>query len=313
MHRVFIAAVTMLLAITAMGCGKSQTVKDSWKFTTRQYRTYLNTPASVDLEDKGNREAYELALGEAVLSMDMELQRLMRAMENSDHNPDQNWVMGMMSRFPWLSGVALADGTGAVVAQYPEMFAKTFDITPLLAPDPKQRLGELRAYAKPDDTGAEIYLANPVFGGDEMRGLIVAHFDIRTLISMGKDPGAFVVATPAGVIWPGNFGQGSAISTADWDKILKSKSSGLVGTKGAEFFWTTRYFGNLPLVYAIPVSAAPSEVVPEALASGTPVMGESQPGGVSESPISNGAASSSSAGATPEPPVEDGPPSAGGL
>ena len=62
----------------ALGCGKSQTMKDSWKFTTRQYRTYLNTPATLDMEDKGSCEPYELALGEAVLKVDDELQKLIR-------------------------------------------------------------------------------------------------------------------------------------------------------------------------------------------------------------------------------------------
>ena len=126
-----------VMTFAAIGCSKSQTVKDSWKFTTRQYRTYLNTPASVDLNDSGSCEVYELALGEMVLPVDMELQKLIRAMENSDHNPDQRWVMSMVQRLPWLSGVALADGQGNVVAQYPEFFAKGFDISPLLTPDPK--------------------------------------------------------------------------------------------------------------------------------------------------------------------------------
>ncbi|MDR0339316.1 MAG: hypothetical protein LBH65_03450 [Desulfovibrio sp.] len=256
MHRIFfVFLITLVLA--AAGCESNQIVKDSWKFTKRQYSTYLNTPASLDMEDKGSCEVYELALGEAVMNIDAELQKLVRAMENSDHNPDQRWVMQMLGRVPWLSGVALVDGQGNVVAQYPELFSKDFDATPLLTPDPKQRIGALRAYAQMHANGPEVYVANPVYGGEEMKGLIVAYFDPAALATMSNDPGSFVLACPAGVIWPGRFG-GGVMSGENWEEKLKRQSCGLVGSGKSAFFWTTRWVGNLPIVYGMPVSAAPS-------------------------------------------------------
>ena len=301
MQRLLPLALTAILTFAAIGCEKSQTVKDSWKFTTRQYRTYLNTPASVDLANKGSSEAYELALGEVALSVDMELQKLVRAMENSDHNPDQNWVMSMMSRFPWLSGVALVDGSGAIVSRYPEISSRELDFTPLLQPDPKQRPGALRAYSQSGE-GAEIYLANPVFGGDEMRGLIVAHFDARTLATMSGDPGSFMIVSPSGVLWPGNYSsQGGAVASVDWARLLASKSSGIVGEKGSEFFWTTRYLGNLPLVYAMSTSATPQIGGDVAASDGMP---EGQGGMASGNAVSQEAL---------EAPVESGPAAAGSL
>jgi hypothetical protein len=286
----FLMVLCLLLAV--LGCQKSQTMKDSWKFTTRQYRTYLNTPASVDLADKGSCEVYELALGEAVLAVDMELQKLIRAMENSDHNPGQQWVMSMMNRFPWLSGVALVDGTGKLVARYPEYFNKTFDITPLLAPDPKQRPGALRAYAQPDPAGAEIYLANPVFGDEEMKGLIVSYFDIRALATLSAEPGSFAMASPVGVIWPGSFGdKGGVLDSVNWDSLLKEKSCGLIGPEGSQFFWTTRYLGNLPLVYAMPATAGPGESAAPAEPEAAPVEPEAAPDAVEATPPQNAPAS----------------------
>lgn len=254
MQRLLIILLVVVLS-GAIGCSKSQTVKDSWKFTTRQYRTYLNTPASLDMEDKGSCAPYELALGEAVLRVDDELQKLIRTMENSDHNPNQAWAVSMLSRFPWLDGVALVEGDGKLVAQYPEHFAKQFDAQPLMEPDPKQRMGALRAYVQQSDAGPEIYVANPVFGGGEMRGLIIAYFDPRALITTSPDPGSFAMASPAGLIWPGNYGEGSVVASQDWAALLKQKSCGIIGPKGSDFFWTTRYLGNLPLVYALPTSA----------------------------------------------------------
>lgn len=325
MQRLLLLALTILLTFAAIGCEKSQTVKDSWKFTTRQYRTYLNTPASVDLEDKGSCEVYELALGEAVLSMDLELQKLIRAMENSDHNPDQRWVMSMMHRFPWLSGVALAEGSGEIVARYPEYYAKTFEIGPLLEADPKQRPGALRAYAHPDGSGgAEVYLANPVFGGEAMRGIIIAHFDIRALATMSADPGSFIIASPVGVLWPGRFSaEGTAVAGTDWAKLLTEKSCGIVGSEGSSFFWTTRYLGNLPLVYAMPTSAGPTEApavdsgtasAPSSDGDSTPLQ-ESAPASVTSSPPSDPMSPPpANMPQNPvEPPVEDGPPSSAAL
>ncbi|MDR1946056.1 MAG: hypothetical protein LBQ51_02675 [Desulfovibrio sp.] len=233
-------------------------LKDSWKFTRRQYTAYLNTPATLDIDDKGGREGYELALGEAVSSVDAEIVRLIRAMENSDNSPDQQWALQMIQSFPWISGVALVGGDGVVNARYPEYFAKEFDAGPLLEADPKQRPGMLRAYVQMDKSAPEIYVGNPVYAGEEMRGIIVAHFDPAVLASLSPDPGAFSMITPAGVVWPGRFAGGAAAGE-DWEAILKERSSGLTGVGESAFFWITRYIGNLPLVYAVPVNAVPGE------------------------------------------------------
>ncbi len=255
MQRILLFFGIVFLTVAAIGCNKSQVVKDSWKFTTRQYRAYLNTPASIDMEDKGSCELYEIALGESVLTMDTALQKLSRAMENSDHNPDQRWVMDMMRRFPWLSGVALVDGQGNIVAKYPEHYSKALDVKPLLEPDPKQRLGALRAWAQLEGESPEIYLANPVFGGDEMKGLIVAHFDVRSLVTLSSNPGSFMLACPQGVLWNGEFSQGTIVNSVNWNTLLTEKSCGVIGPEGGAFFWTTHYIGNLPLVYALPTTA----------------------------------------------------------
>lgn len=276
-------AVLVISTFLLGACQSNQTLKDSWKFTQRQYRSYLNTPASLDMEDTGSCELYELALGDAVLHVDAELQRLLRTMENSDHNPDEAWVMRMMGNFAWISGVALVDNTGAIVARYPEHFAKEFSVAPLLEPDPKQRMGALRAYVQQSEQGPEVYVGNPVYTSDDLKGLIVVHFDPRALATMSSDPGSFIIASPAGVVWPGAYGTGGVVGSQDWEEILRKKSCGLVGDSGSEFFWTTRYLGNLPLVYAMPTSAgqqfAPEEAPatrPAAAPAAVPLAPEGQ-------------------------------------
>jgi hypothetical protein len=242
--------------LAASACQSHQTLKDSWKFTKRQYTHYLNTPATVDLSDTGNRTDYEIALGEAVLNIDNELSRLIRAMENTDHNPSPEWALSMVQRFPWISGVALVGSDGVVNSRYPEYFAKVFDASPLLEVDPKQRPGMLRAYVQTGDSSPEIYLGNPVYFGEDLLGIIVAHFDPATLATLSPNPDSFAMLTPAGILWQGRFGGGIGAGTDEWKNILENKSSGTVGSGDSTFFWLTRYIGNLPLVYVIPVTSA---------------------------------------------------------
>jgi hypothetical protein len=265
-------AFLLLCSFLVVGaCESHQVLKDSWKFTRRQYVAYLNTPAGIDWSDKGGREAYELALAEAVSAVDAELVRLIRAMENSDRRPDQEWALQMMQKFPWISGVALVGGDGVVNARYPEYSAKEFAAGPLLEADAKQQPGMLRAYVQADKTSPEIYLGNPVYVGEEMRGIIIAHFDPAALASMSPDPGAFCMITPAGVAWPGRFG---AAAGENWETILKERSSGLTDGGDSAFFWITRYIGNLPLVYAMPLSAVSAETAPRPAQSPAPAAPE---------------------------------------
>jgi hypothetical protein len=103
--------------------------------------------------------------------------------------------------------------------------------------------------------GPEIYLGNPVYGGEELRGLIVVYFSPQSLVTTSPDPGSFALASPAGIIWPGAFGENAVLAGENWERVLRKKSCGLIGPKGSDFFWTTRYVRNLPLVYALPTSA----------------------------------------------------------
>ena len=270
MHRFLSLCLVAALLPAAFACSSNQTARDSWKFTTRQYRTYLNTPAQLDMEATGDCENYEIALGDALLNVDAELGKLVRAMENSDRNPDQAWVMRIMGQFPWLSGVALADKEGNPIARYPEGYLKEFDAKPLLEIDPKQRISALRAAVQKSPFGPEVYVANPVYANEDMRGLVIAHFDPRNLVMQhSSNSGSFIIASPAGILWQGGFGANSPVAGENWEEILKSRSCGLIGPSGSRFFWTTRYLGNLPLVYAMPVdNAAATKAKAEAPGSG---------------------------------------------
>ena len=253
MHR-YIVLTCMAVLVFATGCRAPQTVKNAWKDTRSYYRAYLNTPATLNLEDKGDCEEYQVALGAAVSEFDFQLQELERVLQNSDRNPDPVWVGKMTKRFPWLSGLALTDDIGEPKAQVPADYPKPFEATSLAKVDTKQHLKDLRAFVQEDPLGPEIYIGNPVYAGSDFRGVIVAHFDPRVLIARTADPGKFMLASPQGIIWPGLYeAESTPIAAIEWGEVVKDRSYGTVSNANGTFYWVARYVGNLPLIYAVKV------------------------------------------------------------
>lgn len=245
-----------LFCFAVTGCGR-QDVKNSWKYTIKQYRAYLNTPAKLDLDYQPTTADYENVLVESVFAMDSQLEKLVRAMENSAKDVGPEWVSSMMNQFPWLSGLALADNFGQVISHYPEYSNANIAIAPLLEEDPKQPSYALRAYVNRGLMGNQIYVASPVYIDEELRGLVVAFFDPKALLTYAPDPGIFAIASSSGLLWSGNFDSDSSpVASADWEKIVLKDSKGYIGKSGDEFYWIARYIGNLPIVYALPVNTA---------------------------------------------------------
>lgn len=251
MHRYFfLLAAACILVLT--GCRTPQTVKDAWKGTRSYYYEYLNTPARLNLDDKGNVKDFQAALGTAISDFDVQLQELERALQNSDQNPDAEWVATMTARFPWLSGVALTDDEGIPRAKIPPNFPKPFEIGNLLDVDPKQQLKDLRAFVQNDPLGPEIYIGNPVYVGADFRGVITVHFDPRTLLARTGDAAQVMIAGPDGIMWPGIYDPAATpIADVNWAERVKSNVSGIERNDLGAFYWICRYIGNLPLVYAI--------------------------------------------------------------
>lgn len=255
MSRLIVLCLLSCSVILA-GCSTSQTAKDAWKYTKRQYYGYVNTPATIDMEDVGSSEDFQLALSEHIMEVDRRMERLIRKMENSDISPDQRWVMDMISEFTWLSGVALVDENGQLMSHYPANPMKPFDATPLLEEDPKQNITNLRSYLQETPLGPEMYIAKPVYTDGTFKGMVVAHFDPSVLIQECPiDSSQIAIVCPQGPIWTGSGVSGSLVGN-DWSQELSKRTSGYYN----DVYWTTRYFGNLPVVYGISTSATPSSV-----------------------------------------------------
>lgn len=240
-------------------CSYSQTAKDAWKFSKRQYYSHINTPASLDLDDTGSSEACQLALSEHIMDADRKVATFIRRMENSDINPDQRWVMNMVNDFPWLSGIAIIDNTGNIVAGYPEFQMKPLEFDPLLEEDPKQHLLDLRAYMQQSPLGPEVYVGKPLSRDGDIFGMVVGHFDPRALLrSSAGDIDKIAMYCPTGEMWLGDQA-GGGLSGVDWQEVLLNRTSGYHST----YYWTSRYVGNMPVVYAIPKDSTPDHVKSE--------------------------------------------------
>lgn len=242
-----------LCSLLSFGCSQNQALKDSWKYSKHQYYSYINTPATLDLNDNGKSETYERALGSNILDVDTRISQLQRAMENADSNPNQEWVLDMLNQFNWLSTVALVGVDGKVEAKYPEHTVKEFDITPLLESDPKQAFLDLRVYAQMSPLGAEVYVAKPIYMESGLRGFVVVSFDPQSLvISSSNATNTFAMISSYGLLW-NNSNIPREVIDEDWKTILKSSSSGIINHDNTRYFWTTHYLGNMPIVYTIPL------------------------------------------------------------
>ena len=253
MHRVIFLLI-FACSLALAGCRAPQTVKDAWKGTRAYYYEYLNTPASLNMDDRGDILDYQAEMGAAIADFDMRLQELERALQNSDRNPDAAWVTSMTARFPWLSGIVLTDDTGLPRAKIPPDFPKPFTIGNLIDVDPKQQLKDLRAFVQMDSRGAELYVGNPVYIGADFRGVIILHFDPRALLARTGDPGKIIIAGPEGILWPGLYEASSTpVASVDWAEEVRNNSSGVVKNDLGAFYWICRYIGNYPMVYAVRV------------------------------------------------------------
>ena len=251
MHRV-IPLLIIFCSLAPLGCRPSQNVKDAWKGTRSYYYEYLNTPAKLNMKEKGSIRSYQAEMGSAVADFDMSLMELEQVLQNSDRNPDLAWVNSLTARFPWLSAVVLTDSEGYPRAMMPPSHPKGFEIGNLLEVDEKQQLKDLRAHVQEHPMGPELYIGNPVYIGTDFRGVIVVHFDPRALLARVGDPARIVIAAPSGIIWPGLYdAESTPIANIDWGQEVRKNSSGIVRNELGAFYWVSRYLGNLPLIYAV--------------------------------------------------------------
>ena len=259
--------VMFLGSLVLSGCSAG----DAWKSTKALYGEYLNPPASINYDDKGSLSSAESMLASRMVGIDIQLDQLERYLQNSDKAPTGESVMILFQRFPWLSGFAAVNADGTVLAQEPQTSMKELDFSKILAEEPRGgELRGLRGLVQDSPLGAEVLMGIPVFSDATLRGMLVAHFDMRSLLNYTSGADDLVVLAPQGILWSGRFAvEATPLAGRDWADLTRSAAQGSVSSKDGTFIWMVRFIGKQPIVFATPSeghfaeSSAPEQALPQ--------------------------------------------------
>ncbi len=245
--------VLVLSVIMLSGC--KQSMRNYWKDSRAFYRSYINTPATLDNSKDLNTPSVEIKLAALVSPIDKQLRRLQRVLDGLHRFPSDEWLLQLPKRFPWLSGIALVDNDGMVLMQLPDQSLEDHDLAPLLqqgeeAGDAFSR--ELRAHVATTDIGPKVYLATPIFSGYESKGVMVVHFDLRNLLRYASSPADLVILSSAGLLWSGMYDYPQTpLANEDWNAHFSNRVTGESEDDNGRFIWLVRYLGDIPLLFAV--------------------------------------------------------------
>lgn len=235
------------------GCG-SATLESTWKGTKSLYGEYLNPPASIDYSEKGSLTDAETRLASRMVGIDIQLEQLERYLQNADRPPSGESISILFNRFPWLSGLAAVDTQGNVLAQEPPVAMKPLDFALILEQKPRgASLRGVRGLVEDTPLGAEVLAAVPVYSNADLMGVLVTHFDMRSLLTYTSGAEDLVVLAPQGVLWPGRFEMSATpLTGVDWMTITKDATQGTLSNSNGEFIWMARFIGAQPIIFASP-------------------------------------------------------------
>lgn len=243
----------MMFAIVILsGCGAYQPTKNVWKGTKSLWYTYVSPPASVDYEDRGKLPDEEAILAKNMKGVDEQLSRLERVMQNADKPPTQPWLDNLFENFSWLDGFAGVKYDGTILGQQPAESLKDLDFIPLLYEDKKQNSRSLRADVQPSPLGPEILVAAPLYDGVDFLGIVVAYFEMRSLMRYSANPQDMVILSPSALLWPGKYDfAATPLASVNWGDVVQKSVAGTCTNNNGSFFYMVRYLANQPLIFAI--------------------------------------------------------------
>jgi len=271
----------LLAFVLSTGCSSNQSVKNTWKGTKKIWYSYMNVPASIDYGDTGKMPEYETLFSKAMMGIDVQLLALERTMQNADKPPTPEWLNTFFTRFPWVDGVTGLNGKGDIVGQAGRI-EKNFDFEPLLENDPKQNIRALRGHVQDLDDGPEVLLAVPLYDGPDFLGLVVAYFEMRSLMRYSDDPECLIITSPGGLLWSGS--SAGSLPNTDWGAITRKNTSGSISDGSGTYQWVSRFLGNYPLVFAVQ-KTAPGKMPEQAEAKAAPRKASSSDEPASSAPF----------------------------
>ena len=265
MRRLMTAIAIMLVCVAVSGC--TQDVRNALKTTKKYYREYVNTPAELAM-DSTDADPVEDKFAVVYTPMGMELEQFRRDLTSKDTYPSEQWMNALLQKYPWLSGVAAVTSDGRVLMQRPEFSMKSIDFTqfvqkalPAAQDDEDSEMKvkrALRGVIQKNPLGDEVLIGMPYFIGNEYKGFVVSHFDPRNLMENGEGRDNLVMVGPSGPLWTGKYlYSATPLAEQNWEEVLADDSSGYIDNDTGEFFWVSKFFGNLPLAFATTTDTFP--------------------------------------------------------
>ncbi|BBD07800.1 hypothetical protein [Desulfovibrio ferrophilus] len=254
------AALCAILALAALtGCESMKQSWDStWTSSKGYYSEYINPDPEIDLEQLGYTSTEE-KLAKLFTPVDKPVADLAVYLNRVDTFPGEKWVANLQQRFPWINGLVIATLDGTMVAKMPEETMKPRNLQPILDHGDALRDRRLRSFTDQTPLGPEMYLGTALFKGNDLVGVIVVHFDPRSVVDFCPAPQELMVLTTDFVIWNGgDSALAEALLARPWNEMLAEQASGRVDENGTEYAWLTRYVGDKQLVY-LTEAAVPRE------------------------------------------------------
>jgi hypothetical protein len=247
-QRFAVLACALLLAALLAACTYMDT---TWQGTKRFYREYVNVDPAVELELSGH-EPWEERMAALFAPVDSRIDFLARTLDARDQLPSEEWTEALFSGSPWISGLAAVSLAGEVLDQQPEVPMKPLSYEPLTAIGDGWKDRRLRSVVEETPLGPEVLLGTPFFDGKDLAGVIVAHFDVRSVIASSPSPEDLVLFTPGVMLWEGPAGPAAVeVLALPWAEILADEVQGSFTAGGREYNWLARYLGGTPFIYAV--------------------------------------------------------------
>ncbi len=257
MQRKFVGLLLLIFMVGGLGCSSNQSIKNVWKGTKSFWYSTVNVPASIDYDATGSLDEYEELLARSMVGIDSQLIALEKTMNNADRPPTEQFVRGLFARYPWLTGFTAVKADGTLVVHAPGPPIKALDFHPLLEKDPKQNSRAVRGFVQDTAMGPEVLLATPLYDAQTFLGFVSVYFDMRALLRYSESPDDLMIIAPNAILWPGKYNVASTpMAGIAWDQILLETHSGTVSNASGKFYWTIRYLGNVPLIFAVPVEGS---------------------------------------------------------
>ncbi len=245
--------IFILLLVTVsllLGCG---TIKKTWRDTKKYYNSLTSITVSPHVEGV-DADSLDIDFAKTVSSVDKAVDDLLRHMQGRKLESWEEEIKQLQAAFPWVTGFMLIDRDGEAQYQYPEVSIKPVNVTPFLEGADEMIVEKLFAYVDRTAFGPEVYLGSPQFTGHDLTGVLVVHFDPRTLVNtFSHNPEELMIMAKEDVLWDGGDEAGAKALFAQVDAMFGSVS-GTISSEGKQYMWLLRYVGDMPLIYVSELS-----------------------------------------------------------